>query len=416
MILKKYKILTLILCILTVISCSACEFDSSFLFPEETTSESEVTGDVTTGGAESGDNVTNSPSDVIVIPNPDIKKDFKNPFTGIATDVDSKEERAVAFVIDNNYLSFPQSGLSKIEVLCEFVRNDGTTALLAISKDPRNANLVGPLGVASSAMLDFVASFDAITFARSASEALKAELSSSPKDFFAYEINKTPFGFFESSERRSEYGYAYSVMGEGVRLHKAALSAGIRPKSDVLFASPFTIYAGEEAYVPSGGISNNVYIPASDSQKIQLVYSETTGEYYRYAFGLKQHVDALSKEALSFKNLFILEATPEDTTETTEPPVILPPQETNTPGETVPSVDEPELPIDPEETNAFLGNTGKGYFITSGRFIEIKWERTDGGSFKFFNASGVPLEIPEGNTYMSVLNPEQFSKIELNKR
>ncbi len=391
----------------------SCEIDSSFLLKPETTFE-EYNPEIPTTDTESGDSVTISPGEPVIVPNPEIKKDFKNPLTGLPAQFDHTSTRAIAFVIDNTYLSFPQTGLSKVDVLFEVVKKDGTTALMAIVKDPGNASLVGPLGTANTALLDFASAFDAVLFSKNASDTLKASLASAPKDFFAYEINKPAYGFFESSDRKNEYGYAYSVMGEGVRLLSAAKAGGIRVSSDVLFSKVFKFFDGEGENTLPGGISENVFIPASASQKIQLIYSPSTGMYYRYAFGIKPQVDPIDSSAVAFKNILILES---DSASNDAPETQLPGTD-NTPLDTSSAVpgDTPVTPDDGEEVDLTLSNRGDGFYMTNGKYIRIKWIRMVDGSLKFINEDGSDLLMSEGKTYISVLTEDQMSKIDVNYR
>lgn len=387
--LKKVKILGLLLCLLMAMQMVSCEYISSLIIPQETvqttspesTAEPEPDQDETKAPGESE---TLNPGEPITLPTPNIPKEFINPFTGLPSAYELSEARAIAFVIDNNYLSFPQSGIGKADVLCEFVLPDGNTSLMAIFKDASEAATVGPLGVANSLSVDFADCFDAIVFARTTTDTVKHTLANPKTPIFTYELNKPSYGFFESADRKNTYGYAYSVMAEGVRLLSAVSDDENFTKTDKSFSEIFRIYDDEREYVAIGATSRNIYVPVSESQRVQLVYSESEKMYYRYAFGNKLQTDDLTGNAASFKNVFILTGTDDNSK------------------------------FDIEEPRLTVGQRGNGYFASCGRYINITWVKTADGAIRFYNEDGTTFEMPAGKSYISFVSREQLAKIKMN--
>ena len=386
---NKLKILGLLLCLLTVMQTLSCEYITSLIIPQETVqttapeseSETEKSPD---GTAAPGESVTLNPGEPITLPVPNVPKEFINPFTGLPTAYELSEARAIAFVIDNNYLSFPQSGIEKADVLCEFVLPDGNTSLMAIFKDASEAVTVGPLGVANSLSVDFADCFDAIVFARTVTDTVKHTLLNPKTPIFAYEQNKPSYGFYESSDRKNTYGYAYSVMAEGVRLLSAVSKEDGFTKTDKSFSEIFSIYKGDREYIAIGAISKNIYVPISESQRVQLVYSESEKAYYRYAFGNKLQTDDISGNAVAFKNVFILTGTDDNSK------------------------------FDVEEPKLSVGQRGNGYFASCGKYINITWVKTESGAIRFYNEDGTTFEMPAGKSYISFVSKSQLSKIKMN--
>lgn len=386
---KMLKILGLLLCLLTVMQTVSCEYITSLIIPQETvqTSSPESTEESAPdndGTKAPGESETLNPGVPITLPTPNAPKDFINPFTGLPTAYELSTSRAIAFVIDNSYLSFPQSGVGRADVLCEFVLPDGNTSLMAIFKDASEAVTVGPLGVANSLSVDFADCFDAIVFARTATDTVKHTLASPKTPIFTYEQNKPAFGFFESSDRKNTYGYAYSVMAEGVRLLGAVATDDAFLKTDTSFSDIFRIYKGDREYIAIGAISKNIYVPVSDSQRIQLVYSESEKMYYRYSFGNKLQTDDLDGDAVAFKNVFILTGTDDNSK------------------------------FDVEEPKLSVGQRGNGYFASCGKYINITWVKTDSGAIRFYNEDGTTFDMPAGKSYISFVSREQLSKIKMN--
>lgn len=384
----KIKFIGLLLCICTLLSLVSCEYITSLIIPQDTeettaaqTEETESSPEETKSPSESE---TLNPGEPITFPIPNLPKDFVNPFTGLPSAYELSESRAVAFIIDNSYLSFPQSGIEKADVLCEFILPDGNTSLMAIFKDPSEAVIVGPLGVANTLSVDFADCFDAIVFARKATDTLKHTLANPKTPVFTYEQNKPSYGFFESSDRKNTYGYAYCVMAEGVRLLSAVAKEEGFTKTDKSFSEIFRIYSGDREYIPIGAISKNVYIPVSESQRVQLVYSESEKMYYRYAFGNKLQTDDISGNAVAFKNVFILAGTNDNSK------------------------------FDVEEPKLAVGQRGSGYFASCGRYINITWVKTESGAIRFYNEDGTTFDMPAGKSYISFVSREQLAKIKMN--
>jgi hypothetical protein len=385
----KIKLIGLLLCLLTVMQTISCEYITSLIIPgsdeqttaPETTEESES---IPEGTVAPGESETLNPGQPITLPIPNTQKEFINPFTGLPSAYELSESRAVAFVIDNNYLSFPQSGIEKADVLCEFVLPDGNTSLMAIFKDSSEAVTIGPLGVATSLAVDFADCFDAIVFARKMTDTVRVTLADPKTPIFTYEQNKPSYGFYESADRKNTYGYAYSVMAEGVRLLAAVANQEGFTKTDKSFSEIFRIYSGEREYIAIGANSKNIYIPISESQCVQLVYSESEKMYYRYAFGSKLQVDDISGNAVAFKNVFILTGTDDNSK------------------------------FDVEEPKLAVGQRGSGYFASCGRYINITWVKTENGAIRFYNEDGTTFDMPAGKSYISFVSRSQLAKIKMN--
>ena len=221
-------------------------------------------------------------------------------------------------------------------------------------------------------------------FARKVTDAVRATLADPKTPIFSYEQNKPSYGFYESADRKNTYGYAYSVMAEGIRLLAAVAKEDGFTKTDKSFSEIFRIYSGEREYIAIGANSKNIYVPVSESQRIQLVYSESEKMYYRYAFGGKPQVDDISGNAVAFKNVFILTGTDDNSK------------------------------FDVEEPKLAVGQRGNGYFASCGRYINITWVKSPSGAIRFYNEDGTTFEMPAGKSYISFVSREQLAKIKMN--
>lgn len=378
------KITCLVLALVFLLSAVSCDYLRDFYGDEtETTIDPEGTSspDVTTADPSVTDDVTES-APIVTMPTPDIVYDHVNPYTGLPCKYDLKNSRAIAFVIDNTYLSAPQDGISNADILCEFFGSDGDTTLLAVCKNPEDGARMGPLGTANKVILDFAKCFDALVFSRNVTESMKIG-QSAPSYLYTYEDDELPYGFFEASDRINEMGYKYSVIGEGARLFSLLESKGVTVTSKEDFADIFNFYSGDREYSLAGKTSNAVYIDVSSKQHIQLVYSPSEKVYFRYQFGTEPHKDAINDGAVAFKNVFLLSG-----------------------------VDNYSLPDD--EIRLSVPNRGSGYFVCNGKYISISWVKDSAGAINFYKADGTELDVPAGKSYIGFFSPGMLSSVLLN--
>lgn len=106
--------------------------------------------------------------------------------------------------------------------------------------------------------------------------------------------------------------------------------------------------------------------------KSYLEYSETDGLYYKSLHGSPQ-IDAGTGEQLTFENILIQTAYWEKR-------------------------DDKYLAFKMHDT------TRTGYFVTKGKAIPVRWEKTtDYGATKFYDMSGNEVELNTGKTYIAVV-------------
>ena len=138
----------------------------------------------------------------------------------------------------------------------------------------------------------------------------------------------------------------------------------------------------------NGGRSTHVILSYSNYQQVQFIYSASAGTYYRYQFGDRAHLDAETGEQLNFKNLFVLFT-----------------QSAKIEGDT-------EGRLDVETVGS-----GTGYYITGGKYAEIKWTRnSETGAFKFTTPSGMTLTVNRGKSFIAMVDEalKDTSAINLN--
>ena len=122
-------------------------------------------------------------------------------------------------------------------------------------------------------------------------------------------------------------------------------------------------------------------IPYSKENQTAFAYDEATGKY-KFLKNGKQQYDMLSGENLSFDNLFVLFAD-------------------SVTYETAGGV----------ETVMNTESEGAGYYVSSGKLTEFKWEIDGSGKLRFVSLSGNDLQISAGTSYIAYYKSSNIKSI-----
>ncbi len=318
---------------------------------------------------------------------------YIDPLTGLRQTKDSTKVRPVSLIFDNVSIAAPQSGVSKMDILIEVMVESGISRLLGITNDyadtvgSKTPDIFGPIRSTRPYMVGLSQAYGALMVGAGGSpqgyeaiRRLNLEYLDNERDRYAAQY------FFRDVERMNNDGYEHSLMISSTGISKLAQANSYSLTKDVPSAFNF-LEEGKSMYL-AGGAAAHVILKYSLYQQVQLVYSSTTGTYYRYQHGDVPHLDAENGEQLNFKNVLILFA---DTN--------------NIEGDT-------EGRLDIRTTG-----TGEGYYISDGRYAPIRWTRaSETGELIITGMGGESLSVNRGKTFISVVNSslKGSSSIELN--
>ncbi len=401
--LRLLRLLALIAVCAMLFSAVGCDYvwslggdDTSGGIGDETPGPGEVTTsspDVTT--APDG---TSDPNSTDTLP-PDVTTDpgdittYIDPLTGLRQTADSTSVRPVSIIFDNVSIAAPQSGISKMDILIETMVEAGISRLVGITNDYIGADgkgtldVFGPIRSTRPYIVGLSQAFGALMVGAGGSpqgyEAIRnfnLEYLDNERDRYAAQY------FFRDVERMKTDGYEHSLMISGAGITKLADFNSYSLTKNVSPVFNF-IEEGKSMYL-AGGAATHVILKYSIYQQVQLVYSKTTGTYYRYQHGDVPHLDAENGEQLNFKNVLILFA---DTS--------------NIEGDT-----EGRL-------NIRTTGSGEGYYISDGRYAPIRWSRaSETSELVITGMGGERLTINRGKTFISIVNSSLrgTSSVELN--
>lgn len=304
--------------------------------------------------------------------------EFTNPLTGLASEKDLSSKRPAAIMINNIKQANPQQGIGEADIIYECLAEGGITRLLMFKTEYETLGTVGSIRSSRHYYIDFAQDFDAIYIHAGGSpmayEALKTRaidnldgVTSNPADMF-----------FRDPLRKKNMGSVHSLMTTGDGIAAAVKRKKYRTEISEDFVNPFTFADFGETVVPDGGDATHIMLRYHKSQEVDLVYDEENGKYLRYQFCGKPHIDEITGEQLSFDNIIIV------------------------------LTDLWAIKGDESgRLEVITVGDGNGYYITNGKYVPIKWSKSDGDAqISYTLTDGSPLVINRGITFVSVFDKD----------
>lgn len=269
-------------------------------------------------------------------------------------------ERPIAYVINNIPQAWPQSGIYGADVIYEVRVEGGLTRLIAIFTRG-DVNKIGPIRSARHDFLDISMEYDAIF----------AHFGGSPKAFEDIKLlnipalngivldglmywrdksRKAPHNCYTSIDKTLEYAKRYGYNKQ----------------------VPFYHFKFSENTNLNGQIANRVDICYSHAHNTSYIFDEKRKVYDRFMKGMP-HIDELINTQLSAKNIIIQYAN--------------------------------HLSMDDEDRQEIqLVGSGKGYYVTNGKYIEIKWYKPSRREKTiYFDNEGKEIILNKGQTWIQIV-------------
>ena len=274
-------------------------------------------------------------------------------------------DRPIAVMIDNNVNARPQAGLNEAYMVYEMIVEGGESRLMALFNG-ENLEKIGPVRSSRHYFLDYALENDAIYvhfgWSPQAEKDIKTlnvnnlnGISQSTTDFWRVKDKKAPHNAVTSTSKILEMAKSknYSTTSTTKSILK---------------------YNAEEIELENGTIAENVTIPYSDSNIVKWVYNQTNKRYTRYSKSNKQ-TDWTTKEDVTTKNIIV---------------------------EFIANTDLKDGENKGRQTMTTTG-TKDGYYITNGKYIPIKCEKTSRKSKTLYkDLEGNEIEVNDGNTFVQI--------------
>ena len=314
-------------------------------------------------------------------PTPAVIRDF-NPLTGEKCSEELAMMRPAAFMVNNIKEAMPQQGISGADVIYECLAEGGITRLLMLAQDYTKLGVVGSIRSSRDYYLDFAQNHDALYFHAGGSDKAYYEIGARSIDNFDGVNGSVTGMFYRDSWRLARMAKEHTLVISADGIQKAIAAKNARTELKEGFESPFNFY--KEVTAPVGEDATNVKLPFSYYQAPQLKYDSTTNTYKRYQYG-KAHIDHNNGEQLEFTNILVIFCHHTGALDSKG------------------------------RIEVTTTGTGEGYYISNGKYINIKYTKDDVDSpIKLYNTDDTPLQINVGKTYIAIFNQSLKGDITLN--
>ncbi len=278
------------------------------------------------------------------------------------------EERPVAVMIDNEGVARSRhSGMDKAYAVYEMVAEGGETRFMALFKGV-NPEVIGPVRSSRHYFLHYALEHDPIYVHFGWSPLAERAIG----DLNVNNINgiKGLDGgiFWRNPDKRGDWHNAFTSME---KIKSMMDEKNYRDKTNVTVFK----YNASELELTDGKQAHNIKIPYSYYRTANYRYDQSSGTYKRFQ-GENPHTDAVSKAQYSAKNIiiaFVKNYPLNDGTTAGR-------QQMDTVG------------------------SGKGYYITNGKYTEITWNKsakTAKTEFRYENGSEITLN--NGQTWIQIV-------------
>lgn len=278
-------------------------------------------------------------------------------------------ERPIAFMVDNHIDAMPQAGLEQADLVYEIIVEGGETRLMLVMKN-KDAKKIGPLRSARHYFVDYALENDAIYVHYGQSPQAKSDI----KKLGVSDIN----GIYESSSlfwRVNDRYAPHNAVTSTKNLNTIIKREGFRTtssKGNVLnyVAEDFDLEDIIENEVKTNG-ANTITIPYSTHNTVKYTYNEETKTYTRYSRNNVQKDWNTSKQ-IQVKNIIITKCS----------------------NSTIDSYGRQTI------NNV---KTLDGYYITNGKYIPIKCEKTSRkGKTVYKDLEGNQINVNDGKTFIQI--------------
>ena len=287
----------------------------------------------------------------------------------------NSNDRPIAVMIDNAIGDARHAGLQDSYLNYEIIVEGGLTRIMAIYKDS-DVSLIGPIRSARHYFLDYALESDAIY----------AHYGWSPyaeDDITKLSIDNIDGLTAPEAYRRDNNSIAPHNVFTKMKFLKSYLDKTNYEQTstnwELLQYSADPVDLNDTNYVPKEALK--ITVPYSANEYRTYAYDQAN-EYYLRATNGKPQIDRISGDQLHYKNI-IIQRVPNRTLD-----------------------NEGRQQVD-------TTGTGKGYFITNGYFLPIKWSKESRDSKTYYTYDdGTEIMVNDGNTFIQIVPVDSNITIE----
>ncbi len=282
------------------------------------------------------------------------------------------KKRPVAVMINNIEISWPQSGVSKADVIYEMTAEGGITRLLCLFSDYSGLEKIGSVRSARQYFVMKAFEHDAIlAHVGGSTYGLDAI-----KTYGVDDIEGLYEGvYYRTSDREAPHNCYISADGidESISNHQ------YRRDHEDSYKSVFK-FNEEDTDLATGESCTFLDVNYNSFTEPTYEYDEKNKVYARSEYGM-EHVDDQTNIRLTFKNILVLF--------------------TNV-----------SIMPDGKYSDVGLNGSGNGYYVTNGKIIPITWKRdSDYDVTEFYTEDGKALLLNPGKTFVQYFDVKDSADV-----
>lgn len=293
-------------------------------------------------------------------------------------DVNSKT-RPYAIVVNNTPVAVKvQTGLNKAYIVYEFPTEGNTSRLMALYKDINEDLTVGTTRSARHNFIDYALESDAIFVHFGWSKFAQADEKAGSINYLNG-LFDTPF-WRENPENLAVEHTAYTSLG---KIKQAVEKKGYKTETNTTTLLNYNTEDVDLSKIENAEVANTVTIPYGSSPNITSFKYDSESKMYNRIENGTNCIDHKTKEQVNTKNIIIQK------------------------------INHTEGYKESKYWDLHTIGTGKGWFITNGYAVPIKWSKTSrNNKTKYTYLDGKEIEVSDGRTYIEIQTTKQNLIIE----
>ncbi len=307
---------------------------------------------------------------------------YIDPLTGTAVAKEEAERRPVAIMLNNINVALPQQNIGSADVLYECQVEGYLTRLMGVYNDYESLKAIGSVRSSREYYIDFAANHDAIyVHAGGSEEAYRNLKSRKINNIDAVNDYNVSGYFYRDPNRLGRMGYEHTLVIDGEKLNGAIAAKKYRTTYSSSFTNPLQfIGEGQQINLVNGTKAKQLTVKFG-AHTTQFVYNASKNLYMRWQ-NSEKHIDGVTGEQLGFENVIVLFC-----------PYTLTKDDYN-------------------HIEVATTGTGKGYYLTGGKKVDIHWSKSSGDAqVKLYYASGKALTLTPGKTNVEIVGYESAVSI-----
>ena len=313
------------------------------------------------------------------VPVVDHSNDMRSFLTGEWVTKEVGNQRPLAIMIANTTAACPQSSIDQAKVLYEVPVEGGITRFLGVFENYSALEKIGSVRSCRYYYVYLAHEWNAI-YAHYGQSKYADQLLKNPlvNRISGFDSDTQGTVFYRTSDKKAPH----NVFAKGSGIIPYAQKKGFAVTHPEGYEGTFNFAKDDKPVVLTNGINANKVISGYLVSGSYFQYDQASQQYLRFQYK-QPHTDAISGNQLSFKNILV-QFTQIGYME-----------------------DKVSLKIN-------LTGSGKGYYITSQKAIEIKWmKKEEFGITHYYDLTGNEIQINQGKTCVLIIDQNRRGQFQI---